>query len=299
MINLREDTPSEDLLSQIRSLSFFQSKVKIVKYIPETKLQVFLVETANGNKYKLRICPSENLAKLVEQIASKIPHVFPTFYGRFGNFLLFKWIVGTALDKNISIADAQKLGRLVRDINALNSDSFTDLDKTKYTFRECALDLDLLEESVSNPQMSQLLNGLTLKSIKALKEKYLSLKAKLKPDVVLEYVDSQPKNFIMDEAGDIFCIDEFGFLFHVRGMSTPSIFGQIFAGEKKQELINAFASEYERDLTLSSDKSIFSADYKLLLEIAHCAIRAGRKILNNKLIEDRIRDQLINLAVNK
>ena len=82
--------------------------------------RTFRVLDANNKPYKLHYAASLRKAVEIEQNVTKVPTVFPQFYGREGRFLLFKWIKGRTLTKTESPLVYEKLGRLCADVHNAN-----------------------------------------------------------------------------------------------------------------------------------------------------------------------------------
>lgn len=75
----------------------------------------------DGNFYKLRCCDTPEMAEEIEQNCRAIQGlgIIPMFYGRHGNSLVFDFVGGTDLERNISPKDAYHLGQLLGRINTV------------------------------------------------------------------------------------------------------------------------------------------------------------------------------------
>jgi thiamine kinase-like enzyme len=168
----------------------------------------FKVTSNTGAKYKLRYCNSLLRAREIERNVRLLPRTFPPFYGREGRYLLFGWIEGKTLTKDISLEDCYALGKLVGEAHALEQIKHEDPDS----------------------YFQERLKVLTSKGICTSKEmarieaRYQELKEKLKVDVVLELTDLHPDNFMKDNMGRIYLVDEEGFMHSIKGLGMIKLF---------------------------------------------------------------------------
>lgn len=80
----------------------------------------FRVATAEGRRYKLRICGSARRARELEQLLGTLPEVFPRVVARRARHLLIEWVEGERLDDRKELRPhAPLLGRLFAEVHRL------------------------------------------------------------------------------------------------------------------------------------------------------------------------------------
>ncbi|MBU1029698.1 MAG: hypothetical protein ABIC91_06950 [Nanoarchaeota archaeon] len=171
--------------------------------------EAFEVLASSGKKYKLRCCKTLKQAKLTERNVTLIPNLFPRFYGREGRYLLFDWINGEFLGKELSLDVCYKLGKMAGEAHALS-----EINKKKTPF-------DLFNTIITNLRTHKIFNNQILGQIE---KTYFAMIEKLKPDIVLEFHDFHRGNILADKHGKLYFIDEEGFGYKVKGLGLAKPF---------------------------------------------------------------------------
>ena len=158
--------------------------------------------SSGGKPFKLRYCKSLRQAKRIERNVHLFPRAFPHFYGREGKYLLFDWLEGEQLTKPILPEYCYQIGKLLGEAHSIEE---VTTKKTVDTFFLSFLQ-DIHKARIFNQ-----------KTLAQLEETYQRLKGKMKMDVVLEFHDVHPANFLVYR-NKIYFIDEDGFDYKVKGL---------------------------------------------------------------------------------
>ena len=220
---------------------------KILKVEPLAGLsaQAFRITSSSGRKYKLRYCSNLRQAWKIERNVKKFPKAFPKFYVREGRFLLFEWVEGEIIGKNISVEEAYRIGKMVGEAHALE-----EIEEGK--------DIDVIFEE--NFRLIKRLNIFDEEVLTRFKLKYKNLKEKLKIDVVLEFGDVHGANFMRNSKGRIYFIDEEGFSHRLKGEGmTKAFIIQTWLGnaETREAFMKGYREHHSDDY--------FDLDYQRLL----------------------------------
>lgn len=82
--------------------------------------RAFRASTADGQRYKLRVCASAHRARELAGLLAGLPDVFPHVVARHTRYLLIEWVEGERLDDRKELRPyAELLGRLVAEVHCM------------------------------------------------------------------------------------------------------------------------------------------------------------------------------------
>ena len=134
-----------------------------------------------GRKYVLRICKDLERAKRYEIVSRKLEKYgfLPKFLGRIDNKILYEYIEGRDLRKKESCDVIKQVGKICARINKVKASA-----NVNKRFKKWILGI----KAIKRPLLSN-------KEISKSQSLYNRLKKKLKPKIVLDAADTNPKNF--------------------------------------------------------------------------------------------------------
>jgi thiamine kinase-like enzyme len=217
--------------------------------------QVFKLTSTEGKFYKLRYCVKLKRAREIEASVKKFPKAFPEFHGREGRYLLFSWIDAEHLTKDMTAKQSYALGKLLGEIHELN-----DTIENKRMIRHFESKFKEVKKAGVFPE----------EVYQKLEERYNALKQKMKVDIVLEYADSKPYNFmiekktgriyLVDEDGFMHCVKAFGFSGLMRLISESTVREAFWKGYNEHHSSSYFDKDYEDYTSILSNLFLIGKD---------------------------------------
>ncbi|MBW2964902.1 hypothetical protein KY363_05590 [Candidatus Woesearchaeota archaeon] len=219
--------------------------------------QVFQVISTDAKGYKLRYCKSLGRAREIERSVKKFPKAFPRFYGREGKYLLFDWIDDAKhLTEGMSAEESYRLGKLFGELHELN-EVVEDKSKVKW-----------FESSFKHIRTAGVFDEETFEK---LERRYHDLKKKLRVDIVLDYVDSKPFNFMIErKTGRVYFVDEDGLMHGVKAFGLPNLMRMIKDGVSKDAFWKGYKEHHSNDY--------FDKDYEEYTLILSYLFLIGRSV---------------------
>jgi hypothetical protein len=237
----------------------------------------FLVIDEHNKKYKLRLCSTTKQAKRIERNVKILPHAFPKFFGRDGNYVLFEWVEGElfydVLSKPIPDEVYYQMGKLVGEAHELND---INTSKSADSFFE-----SMIKNIIDVKQVEQSL-------IDKITRRYEELRDKLKIDIVLEINDIHPRNFIIKNRSNpnktkIYFVDEDGFGHKIKGLGLAKPFfieGLIKTNKQRNSFWKGYKEHHSNDY--------FDKDYQTFVTFVQIVRSMAARSKNNKDISDLI-----------
>ncbi|MBS3166464.1 hypothetical protein J4444_05055 [Candidatus Woesearchaeota archaeon] len=232
--------------------------------------ETFKVISKTGKSYKLRYCTGLLKARKIERNVKLFPKAFPLFYGREGRYLLFDWIEGKSLGKEVSLDSCYQIGKLAGEIHAKEElDSTQDIDQ-------------FFNRILANISKSEIFDKETLAKIEL---KYKKMKKGLKIDLVLELDDLHPGNMILDDKGKVYYVDEEGFTHRIKGLglAKPFLTREWMKSKEQQEAFWKGYHEHHSSDYFDLDYQRFVAFLQYLRAIS-TRIKTGEDYLQEKEI---------------
>ena len=199
---------------------------------------------ADNRHYKLRLCTDIIHARKIEENVKLLPHWFPKFHGRIGKYVLFDWIEGNTIPKQVPVEVCRKIGQMMGEAHAL--DDLKENNLVEYF-------TDLLNQSRGEFSEEERQRILTF---------FHALIPKLKIDITREFHDTNLGNLLLDKDGRLYFVDEDGISHKLKGlgMAKPLITDGFISSE---EQVNAFWEGYKE---YASD-DFFTKDYAILIDL--------------------------------
>ncbi len=219
--------------------------------------KTFRVFDANLKQYKLHYADSLRKAVEIEQNVTKVPSIFPEYYGRQGRFLLFAWIKGRTLTKEEKPEVYEKVGRLCADVHNANSVQGSSFKKGFYRWLEC------LPVAIFTPMQKQVIA-----------EQFENLREKVRVSVQLDLRDLHQGNCIIDEQERVFFVDEGGLLHSAKGLGFAKPFLTWFSPEARAAFWKGYTEKHSGDY--------FDRAYEELMTLMSCVQIVGFRALKGQ-----------------
>ncbi|MBW2046053.1 MAG: hypothetical protein JRI96_14420 [Deltaproteobacteria bacterium] len=250
---IKKDRPFLSLvnISNIKKMSVYGN--------PERKLFSYglsvQIRGSKGQCYKLRVSPSIKVAKEYERIIRSVRHIFPKFYGRDRNYLLFELLDGRTLDEDEKPDVFFKIGKMCAEISKYKAGPNKKRELESYY---CKLIRTLLQKkTISQKDYHKILDS------------YEYLVQKIEYDVVLVITDIKKANFMLDSHGKLYFIDEDGVDYNIKGFWFDRLdfnkeqYKAFFKGYDSVDSLCFFNKKYERLVAFISSVSML--DFLLTL----------------------------------
>jgi thiamine kinase-like enzyme len=216
--------------------------------------------------FKIRECRSLRRAKEIEKFAGQASFLLPKFYGRFGNVLVFEFIRGRRLGKEEPMQTYYQLGKLHGRLNKISAKPRRIWSRVLKYIDYCVSSKLIGEEFASK-----------------LKKNFLRLKRKLQFKYVLDFTDFHPWNFMKNDSGRLYFVDEDGLIENVKGYGLAKPFNRRWFRKSKNR------EEFVKGYNSVNDFSYFTEDYELFVNIYFNVVKLARQhkkgIFNEKYLK--------------
>jgi len=204
------------------------------------------IKDYQGKFYKLRVFPSTKMAEKQESIVQLVSKIFPKFYGRDRNYLLFEFLDARTISKDENPDIFLRIGEMCGEVNNIKADGNAkkDLEEHYYTVIESFLKKGI----ISSEDLRRILMV------------YKKLLCEIQYKVVLSIMDIQFANFMLDSQNKLYFVDEDGIDYNIQGYGFDT-FSDKF--DKKQ--IKYFFKGYN---SVNSIK-FYDKDYEKLVIFLH------------------------------
>ena len=193
--------------------------------------QAYLVTDGN-RKYKLRKCADETSAQAIETLLVQVPTgIFPHFYGRDQNQLLFDYVEGRDMFPDEPLPNIETLGQKIAFLNSVPASE--EKDPTDYF-------MVMVGFLAAN-------NVLDDKTTRATKQTYERLRPLVNLDYCLDYGDLFPFNVRLSNKGEVFIVDEESLKERFRGWSFAKAYLKWFSPEQRAAFEQGYSSMHPID----------------------------------------------------
>jgi thiamine kinase-like enzyme len=174
----------------------------------------------DGQKYLLRICPSEKVQRYINYYRKFRKYGFiPRLLERKNNYLLFEFIDGRVAHEHESPKVIKEVGKICAIINKLGA---------RYSFKRERSFLEKLDEVKRKKVISQTIYDETLRL-------YKELKTKVKLKTSLDAGDVTSDNFMIGKNGRVYFVDIEAIKPNIKGMGIAKSFAVWFKKENEKE----------------------------------------------------------------
>jgi hypothetical protein len=158
---------------------------------------------SNRGWFKIRRCKNGEEAQRIENNVRRFAHIFPKFYGRDGQYLLFEKLVGYRnFTHDELLANMYKIGRIYGEIHEFGEASQHDQRKFFLKRLDCIKDAGIIDETLYRDTLAAFERSLT----------------RVGDHISLELNDVHPGNFMVNEQGEFLYVDEEGLDYRVKGI---------------------------------------------------------------------------------
>jgi hypothetical protein len=220
---LRRTDPAPDPDAILREQPF-APRVTLVRIEPLSETEAhsgraFLASAADGQRYKLRVCPDERRAREMEAHVRRLPHVFPALLARRGRYLLIELVPGESpSDRKQLRPYSRRLGRLYAEIHregelrGLRGRAIARLESLRQRAQLARQVRALRRSGVVDPALA----GDVAAAIRTWRRRHGT-------PVALEPHDAHKANFMIDPVGELRYVDEEGLGYGIRGIGLAKL----------------------------------------------------------------------------